>query len=129
MWLAHSLFHEAKGQSAINLERKMACLWPVWLLFIFCNCSLLLHCNIICKSHYEPICEQGSALNQGNVARRPLTKSSHFCSYFYLGFPSEKAALAYNNHSGPGYKAEFPNLSTADMGRLMFVVVVESGTL
>lgn len=39
MWLAHPLLCETENQTAINLERKMSGLWPVWQLFIFCKCS------------------------------------------------------------------------------------------
>jgi hypothetical protein len=39
MWLAHPLLRETENHTAINLERKMSGLWPVWQLFIFCKCS------------------------------------------------------------------------------------------
>lgn len=39
MWLPHPLLCETENHTAINLERKMAGLWPGWQLFVFCKCS------------------------------------------------------------------------------------------
>lgn len=95
MWLAHPLLHEAKYETAVNLAKKMAGLWPVWQIFIFYKYSWAIPLQYNLKAPLGTNLGARFGVKSRQCGKESVNSvSTTFVITSFLGFPSERVTLA-----------------------------------